>query len=199
MFSGSSTSVENGELPTMTEGIIAFTREILPDVPSLIASQHGSYILRVLLVLLAGRALPFNSQTSTTSASAIARSKKSAKWKNNRAGGQMKSFVPNPSLADKGKAPEKRIVPKPFEQLLEELMVAVDEALGGGFRKDSREAAQQCRQKSDDPVATGLVQVMLEIEHDQGKTEQKYSLMDRLLEGLITELSRYSVDQDVHS
>jgi hypothetical protein len=161
----------------MTEGLIAFTREILAGIPSLVASQHGSYILRVLLVLLSGRALPFNSHTSTTSASAIARSKKSAGWKNNRVGGHMRSFVPNANPGDKGKAPEKRIVPKPFQDLLVEVMDAVDSALCGGFRKDSREAAQQCRQKSDDPVATGLVQVMLEIEHDQGKTQQNGSLM----------------------
>lgn len=188
MFSGNAKTSDNGELPTMTESIVAFTREILLDVPSLVASQYGSYILRVLLVLLSGRVLPFNSQTSTTSASAIARSKKSARWKNNRAGGNMRSFVPHANIADKGKAPEKRIVPKPFENLLVDLIQAVDVALCGGFRKDSREAAQQCRQKSDDPVATGLVQVLLEIEHDQGKTQDEGSLMDRLLEGLLTEL-----------
>ena len=177
----------------MTEAIISITRELLADIPSVVASQQGSYILRILLVLLSGRELPFNSHTSTTSASAIARSKKSVKWKAQKA--QMRSFLSNgavganstASYQDKGKAPERRIVPPPFTALLDEVMLAIDEALSGGFPRHSKEGSQNLRMKSEDPVATGLVQVLLEIEHDLGRSEEKGSLMDRIMEGLVSE------------
>lgn len=106
----------------------------------------------------------------------------------------MRSFLPNEQNNNastnyshgKGKAPEKRIVPKIFEESLMELIVALDRTLCGSKMVNSEAAQQSLRINSDDPIATGLVQIMLEIEHDQGRSEKQGSLMDRLLQGLIT-------------
>lgn len=190
-----SSSSSEGELPTMTECIVALSKELLKDLPTLVKSQTGSYIVRALLLVLAGKPLPFDSQTTNTGKgqSAMARSKKSARWKQNRQGGEMKSFIPtneersNSSTSyNKGKSPERRIVPKIFEEALEELLLALDRTLSESKMVNSELAQQNLRIASDDPIATGLVQIMLEIENDQGRSEKQGSLMDRLLQGLIT-------------
>lgn len=163
---------------------------------ALVKSQQGSYIVRALLLVLAGKPLPFDSQSSSTSGgrqSAMARSKKSARWKAGRgAGGEMRSFISDDNNAQsgtvfgKGKAPERRIVPKIFEETLDELLLALDRTLSGSKAVNSEIAQQALRIASDDPIATGLVQIMLEIENDKGRSEKQGSLMDRLLQGLIT-------------
>lgn len=154
------------------------------------ASQHGSYILRMLLVVLSGKPLPFDSHSASPYVNgALGRSKKSAKWKRNHVG-QMKSFIPGSNSNDvKGKSTENRIVPLPFAEALQRLVEAIDDALCEGHPRSSREAGQSCRLKSDDPVATGLVQILLELDYDAGQSEVENSMMDRLLEGLPTALS----------
>lgn len=211
-------STGQGQLPTMIECIVALTKvrtllsvkgegiyikhnpqELLNNLPTLVKSQTGSYIVRALLLVLAGKQLPFDSQSSQQQGSrqsAMSRSKKSARWKASRGGaGEMRSFVnssengndPSGAVFGKGKAPERRIVPKIFEECLNDLVKALDVTLSGGNRMVNSEIAQQSmRMASDDPIATGLVQIMLEIENDQGRSEKQGSLMDRLLQGLIT-------------
>jgi len=104
----------------------------------------------------------------------------------------MRSFLPNNEdnnstfAQGKGKAPEKRIVPKIFEDTLQELLLELDRTLSGNKMVNSEAAQQNLRIASDDPIATGLVQIILEIENDQGRSERQGSLMDRLLQGLIT-------------
>lgn len=154
---------------------------------ALIASQHGSYVLRNLLVVLSGRPLPFDSHTTRIARDATSRSKKAAKWKAHNVPA-MRSFMPateGASYAGKGKGPEKRIVSPAFDAALEKLFKATDKALCQGKKPSSTAGAQACRLMSDDPVATAIVQVLLEIEHQQGLSEQPHSIMDRLLEGKI--------------
>lgn len=171
-------------------------QELLKDLPTLVKSQTGSYILRAVLLVLAGKPLPFDSQSTHNGKglSAMSRSKKSARWKNNRQGGEMRSFLPTNednnvnsyNTIGKGKGPEKRIVPKIFEDTLEEMLIGLDRTLSGSKMVNSEIAQQNLRIASDDPIATGLVQIMLEIENDQGRSEKQGSLMDRLLQGLVT-------------
>lgn len=184
--------VSDGDIVIDALCLIPSLQELLQDIPTLVASQHGSYILRTLMTVLSGKPLPFNSQTSTTRNGAVGRSKKSAKWKANRAG-PMRSFMPTQTTDHhdiKGKGPEERIVPLPFTELLDQLIEAIDRTLCGKYGKHSKLGAGQCRSKSDDPVATGLVQIILEIEADKGKSAEPDSMMDRLLEGLVSELGK---------
>lgn len=105
----------------------------------------------------------------------------------------MRSFMPTTGSVNydtKGKGTESRIVPVPFSTLLASLVEAIDRALCDGQPKQSKAAAQACRQKSDDPVATGLVQILLELENDRNESQSAYSLMDRLLDGLILQQSQ---------
>lgn len=160
------------------------SQELTTDMSTLVKSQQGSYILRALLLVLAGQPLPFDSQSAHGSKqSAMSRSKKSASWKSNRPGGEMRSFMA-PSVG-KGKAPEKRIVPQIFEKTLDEVFNALDVALSGSKDVTTAASQQSMRISSDDPIATGLVQIMLEVEHDKGRSSIPGSLMDRLLQGLI--------------
>jgi len=167
-------------------------QELVASVGSIVTSQHGSYILRTLLLVLSGKPLPFNSQTGVSAnTGAAGRSKKSAKWKARRAG-NMKSIIPGSTntFDAKGKAPEQRMVPLSFSSALQTLVEAVDDALSDGHPKDSQQAAQQCRLKSDDAVTTGLIQILLELEHDAGRSEEPHSMIDRLLEGLVSQHSK---------
>ena len=97
-----------------------------------------------------------------------------------------------PTTIDKGKGPKKRLVPLPFLDILNELVASLDIALCAGSTKDTKAAAEQCRLRSDDPVTTGLVQMLLELEYDKGESASENSFMDRLLDGLITAQSKLS-------
>ena len=107
----------------------------------------------------------------------------------------MRSFLPATDAGQVSEEPgrnssnETRMVPACFSRVLDDLVQGVNDVLCAGFAKDSKSAAEQCRLKADDPVTTGLVQMMLELEYDKGRSEEKNSLMDRLLEGLVTAYS----------
>ncbi|KAF9448476.1 hypothetical protein P691DRAFT_800795 [Macrolepiota fuliginosa MF-IS2] len=163
-------SQDEGELRTMTSLILDICNEVLPTLPSLIMDPFGSHVIRSLLVLLCPNLVKEDQANSS-----LLRSKKSAAWKAKQ--GPMKSVfekgkgkeVSNPSLAW---SPEFHEVAR---KLTEVLRSALDE--------------NEVRAMAANKVASPGLQMMLEVEADQGLSNEPGSLMDRVTVGVITACS----------
>ncbi|KAI0052589.1 ARM repeat-containing protein [Auriscalpium vulgare] len=166
-FDGNS---DKGELLTLSQLVLDLVEELTPSFSSLILDQFASHVLRALLMLLAPQAFP----TATHSSAAPVRSKKSAAWKTKQ--GPLKSIFQD--TEGKGKAPAEKQTAEPsaFRNAARKLVLVLQKDLG----------ENEVRSLAANKVASPVLQMLLEIEADQGLTDEPGSLMDRVLVGLIT-------------
>ncbi|EGO01542.1 hypothetical protein SERLA73DRAFT_176882 [Serpula lacrymans var. lacrymans S7.3] len=163
-------SAEKGELRTLTQLVLDICQELKPSFSSLIMDPFASHVLRALLLVLSPSLLPADS--STTKAQSNLRSKKSVAWKARQ--GVMKSVFTDEKGKNKVITAQK--TPKEFYNAAGDFVRAVREGLG----------PNEVRALAANKVASPVLQLMLEIEADQGESAVPDSLMDHVLVGMIT-------------
>ncbi|KAI9449636.1 hypothetical protein BJY52DRAFT_1359724 [Lactarius psammicola] len=162
-------SFDKGQLRTLTQLIIDFSEEILSSLPTLIMDQFASHVIRALFLLLCPHL--FSSSTPHRS-QAFVRSKKSAAWKARQ--GPLTSIFGD--TTDKGKASAERRHPAEFREVAKRYVTTLRTTL------DENEVRSLAANK----VACPVLQMALEIEADQGLSDEPGSLMDHVLVGLIS-------------
>lgn len=147
---------------------------ITPTLPTLLTSAHASPPIRLLLLVLTpNRALP--SLDAGDGGNDIVRSKRSGKWRKNQ-DVKGKSILGEEKKSKK----EKRALPGPVAQL----------------RKDIRSSLMTRIQPVEwqsmgvDKVGSAAVQLLLEVEVDDGEAENPGSLLDIITEGLVTDKTK---------
>ncbi|KAI9448557.1 ARM repeat-containing protein [Lactarius indigo] len=157
-------SSDKGQLRTMTQLILDFSEEILPSLPALIMDQFASHVVRALFLLLCphlfGSSSPHRSQ-------AFVRSRKSAAWKARQ--GPLSSIFGD--TTDKGKANAEKMHPVEFRDVAKRYVTTLRTTL------DENEVRSLAANK----VACPVLQMALEIEADQGLSDEPRSLMDHVL------------------
>ncbi|KAI0253125.1 ARM repeat-containing protein [Lactifluus subvellereus] len=163
-------SDDKGQLRTLTQLISTFPRyEILPSLTALIMDQFASHVVRALLLLLCPQL--FRSDAPHKS-QAFVRSRKSAAWKAKQ--GPLKSiFGDGP---DKGKASAEGRHPPEFREIVKKFVTMLRTSLD----------ANEVRSLAANKVACPMLQMALEIEADQGLSDEPGSLMDHVSVGLIS-------------
>ncbi|KAF8270863.1 armadillo-type protein [Lactarius quietus] len=162
-------SSDKGQLRTLTQQILDFSEEILPSLPALIMDQFASHVVRALFLLLCPHL--FNSSTPHKS-QAFVRSKKSSAWKA-RQGPLTSIFGDN---TGKGKVGAEKKHPAEFREVAKKCVTTLRTTL------DENEVRSLAANK----VACPVLQMALEIEADQGLSDEPGSLMDHVLVGLIS-------------
>ncbi|KAI0260538.1 armadillo-type protein [Gloeopeniophorella convolvens] len=161
---------DRGQLRTLTQQILDFSEEILPSLPALIMDPFASHVVRELFVLLCPQLFhadaPHKSQ-------AFVRSRKSAAWKAKQ--GPLRSIFGKDADTEKGKASANGGAPA-FRVVAQRYVLALRERMG----------ANEVRSLAANKVACPVLQMLLEIEADQGLSDEPGSLMDHVLVGLIT-------------
>ncbi|KAG5634358.1 hypothetical protein H0H81_002263 [Sphagnurus paluster] len=157
---------DQGELRTLTQLVIDAAEELLPAFSSLIMDPFASHVIRALLILLSPSLAP-----SENSVQQSLRSKKSAAWKAKQ--GPMKSvFV-------EGKRKEKemsKLMPPELQKLARRFVEVIQTELNGN----------EVRALAANKVASPSLQMLLEVEADQGMAADPDSLMDRVTVGIVT-------------
>ncbi|KAF8075978.1 armadillo-type protein [Lyophyllum atratum] len=154
-------SSEQGELRTLTQLILDASEEILPTFASLIMDPFASHVVRAFLALLSPNLLPADSSTQSA-----LRSKKSSAWKAKQ--GPMKSGKGSEALGIS--------MPAEFRQLARRFVDVLRTELG----------ENEVRALAADKVASPGLQMLLEVEADQGLASDSDSLMDRVMVGIVT-------------
>ncbi|KAH7930051.1 ARM repeat-containing protein [Leucogyrophana mollusca] len=163
-------SSDKGELRTLTQLILDICDELKPTFTALIMDPFASHVLRALLLLLS----PSTQSADVTGhkSQSNVRSKKSTTWKARQ--GVMKSVFADPKGKDK--VVSKNVVPREFHDAAAAFVRTLREQL------DENEVRALAANK----VASPVLQLILEIEADQGDGTAPGCLMDRILVGIIT-------------
>lgn len=144
---------------------------IKPTLPTLLTSAHASPPVRLLLLVLTpNRALP--SLDAAEGGEDLVRSKRSGKWRKNQ-DVKGKSILGEEKKSKK----EKRALPAAVAQLRRDM------------RSDLMERVKPVEWQSMgvDKVGSAAVQLLLEVEVDDGDAETPGSLLDIITEGLVTD------------
>ncbi|KAF9649340.1 ARM repeat-containing protein [Thelephora ganbajun] len=157
---------EQGELRTITQLVSDAAEELLPSLSSLVMDQFASHVVRILLVLFSPHLFPPDFNTI--------RSKRSSVWKSSQ--GTMKSVFASQGGPQGGKSALKAHTIPEFSELARRFVQQL--------RKDLD--ANEVRALAANKVASPVLQMLIEIEADQGMSDLPESLMDRALMGLIT-------------
>ncbi|KAF5388249.1 hypothetical protein D9615_000027 [Tricholomella constricta] len=160
-------SSDHGELRTLTQLVLDTAEELLPTFTTLIMDPFASHVIRALLILLSPNLVP-----SDNSAQPVLRSKKSAAWKAKQ--GPMKSVFTEEK--GKGKEAPPKSMPTEFRQLARRFVEALRADLG----------ENEVRALAANKVASPSLQLLLEVEADQGMASDRDSLMDRVTVGIVT-------------
>ncbi|KAK4046586.1 Nucleolar protein 9 [Microbotryomycetes sp. JL201] len=180
-------SAEAGsELPTMTQIVLSIAQELEAELPTMLFDPFGSHTIRILLLVLAGKAPTAEGQRG------IERSKKSHRFRQNQ--GPMKSFLLNDQDAmssSKGKerqgddeeAKAKRRVPAEFKGALQRAFASLDE-IDSGVIHDG----DGVRKAAMDDVAGPAVKIIIELECDRLGGWKTGGWADRVLYGLVSEV-----------
>ncbi|KAM0791930.1 hypothetical protein ACM66B_004184 [Microbotryomycetes sp. NB124-2] len=186
-----SSAHEGSALPTMTRIVLSIAQELLPELSTLLFDQFGSHTVRILLLVLAGKAPTAEGQRG------IERSKKSHRFRQNQ--GPMKSFL----LGDdqdagrslgKGKGRQgdgdddqaqtkKRRVPTEFKDALKQAFESLD-----AVDLDVIHAGDGVRKAAMDDVAGPAVKIIIELECDRLGGWKAGGWADRVLYGLVSEI-----------
>ncbi|KAH9991655.1 ARM repeat-containing protein [Russula compacta] len=162
-------SSDKGELRTLTQLILDFSEEILPSLPVLIMDQFASHVIRALFLLVCPQV--FQSSAPHKS-QALVRSRKSVSWKVRQ--GPLKSIFGD--ALDKGQTIMEGRQPPAFDEVARKYVTMLRTTLD----------ANEVRSLAASKVACGVLQMAIEIEADQGLSDEPGSLMDHVLVGLIS-------------
>ncbi|KAI0786442.1 armadillo-type protein [Abortiporus biennis] len=165
IFPPSTGSPDEGELRTLTKLTLDVCEEILPHFTSLMMDSFASHVLRALLSLLCPHIFSQDIQKSSRM-----RSKKSAAYKQRQ--GAMKSVFSSESTQIASRHPP----PKEFISIARKFVAIVRETM----------SENEVRACGASQIGSPVLQMLLEIEADEGSTQQSGSLMDSVLAGLIT-------------
>ncbi|KAG5645777.1 hypothetical protein DXG03_005314 [Asterophora parasitica] len=160
-------SSEKGELRTLTQLVLDAAEELLPAFTTLIMDPFASHVVRALLLLLSPNLVP-----ADNSAQPALRSKKSAAWKAKQ--GPMKSVFADEK--GKGKEAAPKSTPPEFRKLARRFVEALRAELG----------ENEVRALAANKVASPGLQLLLEVEADQGMANDPDSLLDRVTVGIVT-------------
>ncbi|KAJ1308926.1 hypothetical protein OPQ81_004611 [Rhizoctonia solani] len=162
---------KNGILRTMTELAVAISEELLPSLSQLILDPFGAHVLLSLLILLSPQITrhPDSSHPNTS----LTRSKKSAAYKSRQ--GSMKSI-----LSSGAEQTPTAVVPPLFKDLAAKFVDALQESTD----------ANEIRAFAANKVANPVLQAMIDLEAQQGKSDIPGSLIDSVLMGTISSLAR---------
>ncbi|CAD6571315.1 MAG: Nucleolar protein 9 [Tremellales sp. Tagirdzhanova-0007] len=169
-----SSSTEVGVLPTMTTLVSGIITSLLPTLPTLLNNAHASPPLRLLLLVLTpGRSLP---SLDGMGYGSLVRSKKSDRFRKGQRV-QGKSI-----LGDDGGKGKEKVVERVIPHELLEMRRTLRTALMGKLSE------QEWRVMGVDAVGSAAVQLLLELEVEQGEAGDEGSLLDHLTQGLVSHL-----------
>ncbi|CCO28168.1 Nucleolar protein 9 AltName: Full=Pumilio domain-containing protein NOP9 [Rhizoctonia solani AG-1 IB] len=160
-----------GVLRTMTELVAAISEELLPSLSQLILDPFGAHVLLSLLVLLSPQIT--RHQNSSHPSNSLTRSKKSAAYKSRQ--GSMKSI-----LASGADHTSTAVVPASFKDLASRFVDTLRESTD----------ANEIRAFAANKVANPVLQAMIDLEAQQGKSDIPGSLIDSVLMGAISSLAQ---------
>ncbi|KAJ2544027.1 Nucleolar protein 9, partial [Coemansia sp. RSA 1933] len=150
------------KLPSFEELILSLTSALTEQWSYMMTNEYASHILRVLLLVLAGK--PIEDQKNPKSA---IKSKRSTKYMEDRNGAPI----------DHRLLSENRAVPESFGRALEELLSTVGNAMSD----------YTARSATNSVVGSPVLQLMLELQESNPSFENPGSLLDKSLMGLVTD------------
>ncbi|KAJ2849848.1 Nucleolar protein 9 [Coemansia erecta] len=150
------------KLPTFEDLVLGLTDALTEQWSYMMSNEYASHILRVLLLVLAGK--PIEDQKNPKSA---VKSKRSAKYMEERNGTPINNRILG----------EIRTVPASFGRALEELLSTVGNAMSDYTARSATNSA----------VGSPVLQLMLELQAQKPSFEQPGALLDKCLMGLITD------------
>ncbi|CAE6481739.1 unnamed protein product, partial [Rhizoctonia solani] len=162
---------KNGVLRTMTELTVAISDELLASLSQLILDPFGAHVLLSLLVLLSPQIT--RNQDSSHPNTTLTRSKKSAAYKSRQ--GSMKSI-----LSSGTEQTSTAVVPTSFQDIAAKFLDKLRESTD----------ANEIRAFAANKVANPVLQAMIDIEAQQGKSDTPGSLIDSVLMGTISSLAQ---------
>ncbi|KAG7446006.1 ARM repeat-containing protein [Guyanagaster necrorhizus] len=154
------TSSKTGHLPKITELVLDTCDELLPVLPQLLHDSFGSHIVRALALLLSP-ASNIHSQTS----------KRSKSWKGKQ--GEMRS------LFSSEKSKEDMARPSSFKKAAKKIVRAFRDGMSDN----------EVRACAGSKVACPGLDVLIEVEAKHGLSNERSSLMDRVLVGMVGQTS----------
>ncbi|KAA1466051.1 ARM repeat-containing protein [Dentipellis sp. KUC8613] len=163
-------SEDKGELRSFTQLVLDMVEELLPSFATLLMDPFASHVFRSLFVLLSPQLFPADSNKLQSQV----RSKKSASWKAKQ--GPMKSLFNDDKETGKADAGLGKAWPVEFRDAAKSFVQRLRQDLG----------ENEVRSLAANKVASPVLQMLLEIEADNGMADEPDSLMDRVLVGLIT-------------
>jgi nucleolar protein 9 len=170
-----------GTLPTMTALFAKLVGLIQPSISGLLTNPHASPPIRLLLIILTpSRSVP-TLDAAEDAKGGLIRSKKSGKYRKGQAV-QGKSIFGDEEETGKGKGKARRVP----EELVE-LRKQVTEKLVGMI------SPVEWQSMGLHAVGSAAVQLLLDLEVEDGKAKQSGSLLDILTEGLVGRLGKSRV------
>ncbi|KAH7343515.1 armadillo-type protein [Rhizoctonia solani] len=161
---------ETGALRTMTELAVAISEELLPTLSQLILNPFGAHVLLSFLILLSPQ-ITRNPESSHANTS-LTRSKKSAAYKSRQ--GSMRSILSETERASTA------IVPTSFGEIAAKFVDTLRESTD----------ANEIRAFAANKVANPVLQAMIDLEAQQGRSDTPGSLIDSVLMGTISSLAQ---------
>ncbi|KAG8762568.1 Nucleolar protein 9 [Ceratobasidium sp. 423] len=160
-----------GVLRTMTELVAAISEELFPSLSQLILDPFGAHVLLSLLVLLSPQIIrhPDSSHPNTS----LTRSKKSAAYKSRQ--GSMKSI-----LSSETNQVSSAVVPASFKDIAARCVDSLRESTD----------ANEIRAFAANKVANPVLQAMIDLEAQQGKSGTPGSLIDSVLMGTVSSIAQ---------
>ncbi|CAE6396407.1 unnamed protein product [Rhizoctonia solani] len=167
----SDADTKSGVLRTMTELVVSISEELLPSLSLLTIDPFGAHVLLSFLVLLSPQITRHSD--SSHSNNSLTRSKKSAAYKSRQ--GSMKSI-----LSSGTEQTSIAVVPASFKDV------------GSQFVDVLRQStdANEIRAFAANKVANPVLQAMIDLEAQQGKSDVPGSLIDSVLMGTISSLAQ---------
>ncbi|ORY23216.1 armadillo-type protein [Naematelia encephala] len=164
-----------GVLPTMMTLITTIITSLLPNLPPLLTNPHASPPIRLLLLVISPhKSLPSLDGTGTDSI----RSKRSNKYRKGQ-DVKGKSIFGDDDGKGKGKGKEaQREVPKEVVAVRKEMREVLMQRISG----------MEWRGMGVEAVGSAAVQLLLELEVEEGESTKPDSILDHLTEGLVTNL-----------
>lgn len=168
------------ELPLLSASIVAMANELSPSAPLLVFDPFASHIVRIILLVLSGRAVPDDR-------SGITRSRKSSKFRKRQ--GKMSSFMPkNEQEESEGK--DRYAVPPEFDEARERLCAALVSLDSAGDGSGIRAAAM-------DAVAAPVVRIVVELEMAEDRSLKASHFADALLFSAFSDATALKNAEDV--
>ncbi|KAG0150302.1 hypothetical protein CROQUDRAFT_38451 [Cronartium quercuum f. sp. fusiforme G11] len=139
--------------------------DMMSDLSSLLKDASATHVLLALFLVVSGKPVTTEDR----------RSRKSTKWRSKQ--GQLRSVFHRDQNEAKIHGDALSPVPVPLRKMGDKLYDTIRE-------KWCHSAGAGTRNAACDPIASGLLQVLIDLEFDKDQAEQSGSMVDHLLDGL---------------